>query len=199
MHKFIKNIIPIVFIVIPACLLLFVLLKPHKKISASSNNRIIAYYTEVLIKDSLFLNQVAEAFVQTKYKGKMGYNCENAGGYHTLWGREGDNAIQLTDSFPIIRLIIKNKYPDARKCLYDFNYNNGAIFIYLEHSSLFNQINECVLLLYCPNPTNLQLSFSNYRIYPKNAIPKEPFNWLYQIDNNWYICSPDKNIRFMML
>ena len=47
----------------------------QNQIKPSSNNRIINYYEGVLCSsDSLFLNQVAKAYIGTKYEGALEYN-----------------------------------------------------------------------------------------------------------------------------
>ena len=143
------------FVISPITWILFIIARPTE-IIPSSNYKIVDYYRGVLCGDSLFLNQVAEAFVETKYNGKLVYNCQNSGGYHTLWDR--GKHIQLTDSFPKIRKIIQTEYPDARDSWYSYNYKNGVVFIYLVYSSLYNRKKEKSLLIYSPN-------FNNYAYF----------------------------------
>ena len=186
-----KKYLLLLFVVLFGLLMLygiFGLIYHSNTIESSSNEGIVDYYRGVLCADSIFLNQVAEAFVETKYNGKLGYNCQNSGGYHTLWDRE--KHIQLTDSFPKIRKIIQTEYPDARDSWYSYNYKNGFVFIYLVHSSLYNRKKAKALFIYSPNLNDLKPLFSEYKLYNNNIIPREPYNWLYQIDKNWYICSP---------
>jgi hypothetical protein len=168
----------------------------RNQIKPSSNNRIINYYEGVLCgSDSLFLNQVAKAYIGTKYEGTLEYNCFSPGSRtHTLY--DYDSGFDLTDSFPKIREIIKKEYPNARDCWYGFGYNSGVVFIYLAHSSLYNQNETFIWLIYSPNPNNLKPWFSEYKIYPKDSIPIEPYNWLYKFDKNWYICSPEGHLRY---
>jgi len=188
-----KNFFKILFIPIGAFISVlfvgFILNLFQKPIEPSSNNDIIKQYSIFLRTDSLFLNQVASAFLETKYTGSLHYNLQNAGGYHTLWSREGENAIELADSFPKIRQIIKDRFPDARDSWYGYKYNNGVVFISTAYP-LYNNKKLKALLIYCPNLNDLKPWFSEYNIYQNNTIPTEPFNWLYQIDKNWYICSP---------
>ena len=199
-RKIVYTLVLIIWGIIPSILTLFCLLylffHPIRDPEPSSNERIIEAYTEGLKKDSVFLNQVAVEFVKTKYKGYLGYNIQNSGGYHNLLSNDGRRAINLNDSFPKIREFIKKKYPDARDCLYDFNYKNGIVFISLTHGSLFNQNETIIWLIYTQNINNLKSWFTEYKIYSKDSIPIEPYNWLYQIDKNWYICSPDDWIGY---
>jgi len=160
----------------------------------SSNQKIIEVYTEGLKKDSVFLNQVAEAYIETKYRGVILYNCHSRGRLHTL----GDiNAhVDLTDRYSKIRDVIKGKFPNARDTWYDYYYNDGIFFLHVLTFRLFNQKTERVLLLYTYDLEKLKQRFSNYKFYDTNNIPIDTYGWIYRISKNWYICSPDDDLYF---
>jgi len=176
---------------------IWMLIMAHRhKIEPSSNISIVKYYEGVFKdSDSGFLNQVAEAYIETKYEGILKYNCFSPGSStHTLY--DYNTGIDLSDSFPKIREFIKKKYPQARDSWYDYSYQNGIVFIYLAHASLYNQKKTIIWLIYAPDSKKLKSRFSGYKLYPKDSIPIEPYNWLYKIDKNWYICSPDDWIGY---
>lgn len=184
----------IISFVISSLIILFILFFfPKYEKKTSSNKEIIREYSN-FGGDSLFLNQIAEAFIETNYDGVITYNCHSPGsGLHTLG--DYNSSVDLTNRFPKIREIIREKFQNAKDSWYDYEYNNGIVFIDVAYS-LYNHKMKSVLLLYTNNFKELKLRFSNYKFYDTNTMPIETYGWLYSIGNNWYICSPDDDILF---
>ena len=173
--------------------LLAVIFQPEiEEPQPSSNQKIIEVYSKRLKIDSLFLNQVAEAFFETNYEGVMKYCCFTSGRRHTLSSFDSD----LTGIYPKIREVIKKKFPDARDTRYEYIYNDGILFLDVLSFCLYNYKMELVILLYTDDLEKLKQRFSNYKFYDTNNIPRETYGWIYRISKNWYICSPDDNLYF---
>jgi len=169
-------------------LLLFfiVFLISCNRIVPSSNEEIVTYYQRTV--QSEFLNQVAIAFVETGYPGLLVYSFQNSGGYHRL---RGANRMDLTDTFPKIREIIKEYIPDARDSRYYIWYKNGFVFFYVSPKK-FNNLEKPILLFYSEKAIeDIRVLFPGLDLY-KESIPVNVDFWLYSFSNNWYICSSDK-------
>ncbi|MBQ3689100.1 MAG: hypothetical protein II937_04450 [Bacteroidales bacterium] len=192
LFKIIIKIYAIIFVLVQFFLLYYIFFKPSREPQPSSNKRIIEAYSEGVRKDSLFLNQVAEAFIETNYKGVIKYCCFTSGRRHTLSSFDSD----LTDIYPKIREVIKKKFPDARDTRYEYIYNDGILFLDVLSFCLYNYKMELVILLYTDDLEKLKQRFSNYKFYDTNNIPIETYGWIYRISKNWYICSPDDNLYF---
>jgi len=168
-------------------ILLFFVFFPRKEIKSCSNEEILDKYKKDFYSDSAFLCQLSTAFDETNIKDTMAYSLASYdGGVHRLrWhGRD------YTDSFPRIREIIKNEFPNAKDCYYDILFINRTINISIYHNSLFNKNKHCVCLLYSKEIDNIKSLYPNYKFY-NNEIPNENDSWLYLIEKNWYILSPD--------
>ncbi|MBR4264529.1 MAG: hypothetical protein IKQ46_00565 [Bacteroidales bacterium] len=170
---------------------------PKHEIKPSSNEEIITAYSNLLNEtnifgDSLFLNQIAEAFIETNYEGVIMYNCHfSGGGLHTFG--DYNTSVDLTDSFPKIRDVIKTKFPNAKDSYFDYYYNNGIVII-ISTYPYYNHMLEPILLLYTNHFEVLKQRFSKYKFYNTNVAPQELYGWIYRINKKWYICSPYEDI-----
>lgn len=160
---------------------------PREKLRISSNAEIVAKYQKCVHSDSLFLNQLVMAFININYTDNsqsLRYSFKNyTGGTHKLLRGHKD----LSDTFPKIREIMKKRFPNADSYFY-ISYNNNIVTICLNHS-LFNQTEQQIMLLYSLNRNQIIMNYPSYIIYD-SVLPKEKDGWLYNFDNNWYICSP---------
>lgn len=162
---------------------------PSEKIHISSNDEIVAKYKKVVHNDSLFLNQLAEAFAEINDTSQsLGYSFTNYdGGTHKLLRGHKD----LSDTFPKIREIMKDRFPYADS-YFIVKYRKNIVHICL-YKSLFNQNEEPIVLLYSSDRNQIIKNYPSYNIY-ESDIPKEKDGWLFNFDHNWYICS-DKSPR----
>lgn len=158
---------------------------PREKLRISSNAEIVAKYQKCVHSDSLFLNQLVMAFVEINDTSQtLRYSFTNYdGGTHKLLCGHKD----LSDTFPKIREIMKNRFPYADSYFY-ISYKNNIVTICLNHS-LFNQANQQIRLFYSSDRNQIIKNYPSYVIYD-SVLPKEKDGWLYNFDNNWYICSP---------
>lgn len=162
---------------------------PSEKIRISSNAEIVAKYKKVVHNDSLFLNQLAEAFAEINDTSQsLGYSFTNYdGGTHKLLRGHKD----LSDTFPKIREIMKDRFPYADS-YFIVKYRKNIVHICL-YKSLFNQNEDPIVLLYSSDRNQIIKNYPSYNIY-ESDIPKEKDGWLFNFDHNWYICS-DKSPR----
>lgn len=162
---------------------------PSEKIHISSNDEIVAKYKKVVHNDSLFLNQLAEAFAEINDTSQsLGYSFTNYdGGTHKLLRGHKD----LSDTFPKIREIMKDRFPYADS-YFIVKYRKNIVHICL-YKSLFNQNEDPIVLLYSSDRNQIIKNYPSYNIY-ESDIPKEKDGWLFNFDHNWYICS-DKSPR----
>ncbi|MCQ2976300.1 MAG: hypothetical protein MJ211_15980 [Bacteroidales bacterium] len=166
---------------------------PKIEIFPSSNEMIIKRYTaQVRIFDSVFLYQVAEAFVETNYKGWLMYDFHSKSN-HSL----GGDGKTLTNKFPKIREIIKKKFPNARDSYFDIWYYNEVVFFTIK-PSLFNQNENPIVLLYSKDVDNIREILPQYIIY-ENKMPEENDRWLYNFNKFWYVCSPREKLYYYRL
>lgn len=162
---------------------------PSEKIHISSNDEIVAKYKKVVHNDSLFFNQLAEAFAEINDTSQsLGYSFTNYdGGTHKLLRGHKD----LSDTFPKIREIMKDRFPYADS-YFIVKYRKNIVHICL-YKSLFNQNEDPIVLLYSSDRNQIIKNYPSYNIY-ESDIPKEKDGWLFNFDHNWYICS-DKSPR----
>ncbi|MBO7596755.1 MAG: hypothetical protein J6T70_06890 [Bacteroidales bacterium] len=191
-HK--NKLLLIIKIVFPAALISVIVggcfIVSEKPILRYTNEEIISYMPNILKQDSSFLNQVGNLFLDTNYEGDLFYNFQNSGGRHTLWT---DNK-NITDSFPKIREVIVHKFPDASKTKYYIWYIKKVVFILPRHS-WYNQDEQSVVFLYAKNKEYITYLYPTYRLYDKD-IPQENSSWIYNLKDNWYICSPNHLVYY---
>lgn len=188
------------FVISPITWMIYALIvaRPNE-IIPSSNDKIIREYRKIGggLSDSIFLNQVAEAFLATNYEGSLSYSLNNAGGHHKLWDIKLH--IEMTDRFPKIREIIENKYPNANDSWYGYKYKNGVVIINYHHlCTAYNSKKKAVFHIYAPDRNKLKQMFPTYKMYYDKTIPSETCEWLYYIGNNWYVCSPSEDLLSIM-
>ena len=165
---------------------------PEQPIHRSTNNEIINVATSFIYQDSSFFNQVTNLFLDTNYEGDLFYNFQNSGGRHTLWTDNKD----LTDSFPKIREVIAQKFPDARKTKYYIWYIKKVVFI-LPKRAFFNQDEQSIVFLFAKNKEYILNLYPTYRVYD-NEIPQESSCWLYNYNDYCYICSPNHLVYYSL-
>lgn len=180
----------------------------YKEIIPSTNEEIIGRCPKYYYQDSFFLNQLAEAFIETNHMGgTLGYNLHGRNPHHlgeTVfknptykllrcqgWSEkdflEGND---LTKIYPKIREIMIKEYPDANYCFYGINYANHVVFI--RSSYMQNKNRHEIFFIYSNDIINIKKLFPEYKIYDK-CIPQENDCWIYNFEKNWYICSPNYN------
>lgn|GEM_PF-4139980 len=162
---------------------------PSEKIHISSNDEIVAKYKKVVHNDSLFFNQLAEAFAEindTNHTLKYSFTNYDGGTHKLLRGHK-----DLSDTFPKIRAIMKDRFPYADS-YFSIWYREKIVHFFLHHS-LYNQNEDPIVLLYSSDRNQIIKNYPSYIIY-NSDIPKEKDGWLFNFDHNWYICS-DKSPR----
>ena len=153
-----------------------------------SNKELILEFQAQYITDYEFLNRAAQLFAETNYPDDLSYDFHGTpGSRHQLF----HNGKNVSEVFPKIQEYMKQQYPDADYCPYGIWYSK--YIVYIEWHKLYNETNHCVVLIYSNNKNNIINQFSSFKFYEYD-IPEGKDSWLYALDKNWYICSPNTHL-----
>ncbi|MBO7598067.1 MAG: hypothetical protein J6T70_13585 [Bacteroidales bacterium] len=138
--------------------------------------------------DSVFLNQVAEAFIETKYDNPLVY-CYLGSYPNTLYDLKLHKP--LKGSFPKISNLIKKEYPNIRDIKYLIWYTDNMVFFREAQTSRNVGNNKNALVyIYTEDSLNIKIAYPEYKILNKK-VPTKASNWIARFQKNWYIFAPD--------